>query len=386
MTFCRSLNVLGGIALGLTVVGGANAQSGKVFPNDSASSTPYTGTYRGEGDGGDVSAEVSEPGSDGKYPVLVNVGGPGCSGTVKGLGVPLGRVLRLETSASGERCEVQLQPLAKGQLSITESYGCRVLHGASCSFEAVVDRVKSIATTHSSTKASAVPQAAATKVSGPMLCTIQGLSEPTLYLDLDANYEFKLVSGGARPISGKWSSGTFQGQKAIILKTPSSSEERFPDLYTIYEDSIKIASSSTKLTLARRSTFPGSRSAEAYDAVCVKTDSLNLNEAVRLTRPSVKNSPTAPKAEVRPSSKSEKAAQLYINAGATICADMNGMNKARAIARSGNAYAQLPDSCVIMNRAAPTRILRESTPISGVVVIEAGKTAAMVDRNDLSLR
>lgn len=26
------------------------------------------------------------------------------------------------------------------------------------------------------------------------------------------------------------------------------------------------------------------------------------------------------------------------------------------------------------------------TPISGVVIIEAGKTAAMVDRNDLSLR
>ncbi|MFD2752865.1 hypothetical protein [Comamonas terrae] len=163
MTFRRSLAVIGGIAVGLAVVGGVDAQSVKASPNDSASGAQYTGSYRGEGDGGDVSAEVRAPGADGKYLVSVDVSGPGCFGSVEGLGVPHGQVLRLETVASGERCEMQLQPLAKGQLSITESSGCRVLHGASCSFEAVVNRVKSIAPTHPSTKASAAPQGGATK-------------------------------------------------------------------------------------------------------------------------------------------------------------------------------------------------------------------------------
>lgn len=93
-----------------------------------------------------------------------------------------------------------------------------------------------------------------------------------------------------------------------------------------------------------------------------------------------------PNTEARPSPKLARPVQLYVNAGATICGDMYGMNKARAIAKTGNPYAKLPESCVIMTQSAPTRILRESTQIPGVVIIDAGKTAAMVDRNDLSLR
>ena len=136
-------------------------------------------------------------------------------------------------------------------------------------------------------------------ISGPMLCMIHGLSKPTLYLNLDENDDFQLVSSGKRPILGKWGRGSFQRQNAIILKTPASSGDSFPDLYTIYEDSIKISSSSIKLTLARRSTFPGSNSAEAYEAVCVKTKALNLEEAVQLTGANLKNNPLRQEAQAQ---------------------------------------------------------------------------------------
>lgn len=88
----------------------------------------------------------------------------------------------------------------------------------------------------------------------------------------------------------------------------------------------------------------------------------------------------------RPQPAPARAAQVLINAGATLCPDMISMNKALAISRANNPYAQLPDGCVVMKRAAPTRVLRESTPIPGVVVIEAGSTAAMILRSDLSFR
>lgn len=80
------------------------------------------------------------------------------------------------------------------------------------------------------------------------------------------------------------------------------------------------------------------------------------------------------------------AKKLYINAGAMICGDMLSMNHALAIARANNPYAVYPDECVVMQAAAPTRIMVESTAIPGVVVIQAGDTAAMAQRSDLTYR
>lgn len=82
----------------------------------------------------------------------------------------------------------------------------------------------------------------------------------------------------------------------------------------------------------------------------------------------------------------KRSGQFHINAGATLCLDMVSMNKARAIATAVNSYAQLPDSCVVMKHSAPTRIVRDSTPIPGVVIVEAGSNVALIDRNDLSVR
>lgn len=79
------------------------------------------------------------------------------------------------------------------------------------------------------------------------------------------------------------------------------------------------------------------------------------------------------------------AKTLYINAGAMICGDMLLMNHALAIS-SHNPYAVYPDECVVMQAAAPTRIRVESTAIPGVVVIQAGDTAAMAQRSDLTYR
>jgi hypothetical protein len=80
------------------------------------------------------------------------------------------------------------------------------------------------------------------------------------------------------------------------------------------------------------------------------------------------------------------AKTLYINAGAMICGDMLSMNHALAISRANNPYAVYPDECVVMQAAAPTRIMVESTAIPGVVVIQAGDTAAMAQRSDLTYR
>ncbi|RYH70097.1 MAG: hypothetical protein EON54_01865 [Alcaligenaceae bacterium] len=135
--------------------------------------------------------------------------------------------------------------------------------------------------------------------SGPMLCALNGQSKPTVYLDLAADFQFKLVRDGRRAISGKWHSGSFQGQPAIILQTPPSSGDSFPDLYTAYEESIKFAQGSLTLSLARRSTFPSSRSAEAYATACVEAKSLTLEQAEQLTRANVENNPLLPEAQVK---------------------------------------------------------------------------------------
>lgn len=133
-------------------------------------------------------------------------------------------------------------------------------------------------------------------VTGPMLCMVDGKSKPTLYLDLGGNDEFKLVRDGHEPVAGKWGMGLFQGANAIYLVSPASSKDRFPDLYTAYENSIKIDQDLTSLTLARRSTFPGSLSAEAYEAVCEKVKSLSLGQAQQLTGSNLKNNPIRPDA------------------------------------------------------------------------------------------
>lgn len=53
----------------------------------------------------------------------------------------------------------------------------------------------------------------------------------------------------------------------------------------------------------------------------------------------------------------------------------------------GDGYLWIhPDECVVMQAAAPTRIMVESTTIPGVVVIQAGDTAAMAQRSDLTCR
>lgn len=142
-------------------------------------------------------------------------------------------------------------------------------------------------------------------ISGPMLCNINGKSKPTLYLDLGVNNEFKLVTDGTTAVTGKWRSGSFQGLAAILLVPPASPKDSFPDLYTAYEDSIKIAQNSISLTLARRSTFPGSGSAEAYEAACTKAKPLTLEQAMRLTSANQKNNPLRP--EVITQRQQEKA-------------------------------------------------------------------------------
>lgn len=130
-------------------------------------------------------------------------------------------------------------------------------------------------------------------VSSPMLCRIDGLSKPTLYLALAAPDEFKLVWDGKKML-GSWHIRNFQVRNAVVLSTPKSSGDSFPDLHTIYEDSIKIAGNEISLQLARRSTFPGSRSAESYEAVCVKDNSITLDQAQRLTDVNTKNNPLRP--------------------------------------------------------------------------------------------
>jgi hypothetical protein len=132
--------------------------------------------------------------------------------------------------------------------------------------------------------------------SGPMLCSVHGLTKPTLYLDLGVNNEFKLVMGGFTPVTGKWGSGSFQGRDALLLVTPASSKNSYPDLYTSYEDSIEIAQSSVTLTLDRRSTFPGARTGESYETICVKARSLTLEQAKQLTGSNLKNNPLRPEA------------------------------------------------------------------------------------------
>lgn len=142
-------------------------------------------------------------------------------------------------------------------------------------------------------------------ISGPMLCNINGLSKPTLYLELGVNNEFKLVMGGNWSKTGKWRSVSFQGQAAILLAPPTSPTDSYPDIYTAYEHSIKIAQSSITLTLARRSTFPGSDDAEAYEAACSKVKPLTLEQAMLLTRANQKNNPLRP--EVITQRQQEKA-------------------------------------------------------------------------------
>lgn len=98
-------------------------------------------------------------------------------------------------------------------------------------------------------------------------------------------------------------------------------------------------------------------------------------------------SKSAPRPQTaQPQSVPTPIGQVTINAGVTICADMYSMNKALALSRANNPYARLPDECVITQRPISTRILRESTPIPGVVIIQAGTTAAMVLRSDLTYR
>ncbi|MBC8000332.1 MAG: hypothetical protein IAF58_20415, partial [Leptolyngbya sp.] len=143
------------------------------------------------------------------------------------------------------------------------------------------------------------PKALMSSFSGPMLCMINGLSKPTMYLNLSENDKFELVKNGGGPITGKWGAGSFQGQEAIILVTPASPGDSFPDLYTAYKSSIKIAESSVKLTLARRSTFPGSGSAEAYETVCERADMLTLEQAVQLTSTNMKNNPLSAEAQAK---------------------------------------------------------------------------------------
>jgi hypothetical protein len=74
---------------------------------------------------------------------------------------------------------------------------------------------------------------------------------------------------------------------------------------------------------------------------------------------------------------------VIITKGATLCADMHDMNKALAIARVNHPYAQLPDGCVLMSNPVRTRVVRESTPLPGVVVVQAGQTVAFVQRSEL---
>jgi hypothetical protein len=93
-------------------------------------------------------------------------------------------------------------------------------------------------------------------------------------------------------------------------------------------------------------------------------------------------------APVAAAQQAERArpAQVVVNGGATVCADMDSMNQALARTRANSPHASLPEGCVVMQRDVPTRVLRESTPIPDTVIVQAGDTAAMVLRSDLSYR
>lgn len=134
---------------------------------------------------------------------------------------------------------------------------------------------------------------------GPMLCMLGGKSKPTLYLDLGGNDAFALVMENRGPVSGKWGRGTFQGSPAFFLQAPPSPGDSFPDMYTVYEESIQIGQETITFMLARRSTFPGSRSAEAYEAVCNKVKPMSLAQAQQLVASNVKNNPLTPEALTR---------------------------------------------------------------------------------------
>lgn len=116
--------------------------------------------------------------------------------------------------------------------------------------------------------------------------------------------------------------------------------------------------------------------------LCQESDETANAQPTAPVRPAL---PAAPQS-ITPAPRPARQVQIYVNAGATVCADMLSMNKALAIARANNSYANLPDGCVVMRNSVLTRVLRESTPIPGVVVIEAGSTAAMVSRSDLSYK
>jgi hypothetical protein len=105
-----------------------------------------------------------------------------------------------------------------------------------------------------------------------------------------------LVNGGSATDTGTWGSFVFLGQRAIVLQIPKSPNEPFPDFYTAYNDSIKTDPSSTRLTLVRRSSFPGSSSATTYEAVCVKAQAMTAAQAQQLTAANLKNNPLRPEA------------------------------------------------------------------------------------------
>jgi hypothetical protein len=82
----------------------------------------------------------------------------------------------------------------------------------------------------------------------------------------------------------------------------------------------------------------------------------------------------------------QRAVRWYINKGATICADVQSMNKAIAIARANNPYIPTPDGCIIMQGSAPVTVGAESRLVPGTVLITSGDMAALANRGDLSLR
>jgi hypothetical protein len=107
--------------------------------------------------------------------------------------------------------------------------------------------------------------------------------------------------------------------------------------------------------------------------LCHESDEVDTKPVVAVQQPTAAPAPAAPR-------------QVVVNAGATVCVDMHNMNKALAIARANNPYLDLPDGCLVVQRAMPTKVLRDHSPIPGVVVIQAGSTAVMVQSADLSHR
>lgn len=143
MAGCFNPNLSGQARVAAERIGGVPCNQSSASDANGAGGDPWVGSYTGDFDGGGGEVAISRA-SGGRYNVEASVGGPGCSGSISGVGTASGNRLSFSDKMTvGEQgSAICTMTLARegNRLSVSGAGECHFWSGMSCGMNGTVTR------------------------------------------------------------------------------------------------------------------------------------------------------------------------------------------------------------------------------------------------------